>query len=393
MSAVILRLNVGNKAFIYRLYPNTNQARELAGMLETHRRLYNEALAQRKTAYETTKTSVKYGEQSAAYKAARLTNPYYARTNFSSAQATLRRLDRAYQAFFRRIKAGQTPGYPRFKARDRFDSFTFPSHGDGARLTSNRLRVQHIGTVRVNLHRPTEGAIKTLTVKRDAGKWYVVATCDLGEAAVAPNGLPATGIDVGLEAFLTTSEGERVANPRHLKAALPKLRAAQRSLSRKKRGGANRQKAVKKVARLHTAVRNRRKDHHFKTARSLVSRFGLIAVESLNVKKMLGNHRMARSIADAGWAGFLQTLKTQAESAGCEVVEVDCRYTSQECSGCGEIIAKDLGMRSHDCPCGLSIHRDVNAARNILARAKPARTGPVGVKSDTGLVFPRSPRL
>lgn len=365
------------KAFKYRLCPNRNQLRELCISLESHRRLYNAALAQRKEAWEDRQESVRYTTQSAWYKQERATNEYYAWLNFSSAQATLHRFDKAYQNFFRRVKAGEKSGYPRFKARGRFTSITFPSHGDGIRLTGDRLRVQHVGTIRVKLHRPVEGEIKTLTIKEEAGKWYLIASCDLGDVPIPEHTGPAVGIDVGLEAFLTTSEGERVENPRYLKDALPALRRAGRAVSRKKKGGSNRRKAVRRLRKQHVRVRNLRREHHLKTAHSLVQHYGTLAVESLSVKNMLKNHRLARSISDAGWSGFVDTLTHMAERAGARVVQVDPRGTSQDCSGCGVPVPKKLSARWHDCPeCGLSLHRDQNAALNILqrglARMEPA---------------------
>jgi putative transposase len=379
------------RSYKYRLYPNANQTRELAIMVETHRRLYNAALDDRKTAHEAEKRTVKYTEQSARYKAERVTNPYYARTNFSSAQATLRRLDNAYAAFFDRIGQGGGPaGYPRFKGRDRFDSVCFPTHGDGNRLTGNRLRLQHVGVVKVKLHRDYEGNVKTVTVKRRAGKWYVVLSCDLGDVPVPPKDGLAVGIDVGLEHFLTTSEGKHVANPRFLKGALPALRRAQRALSRKTKGGSNRRKQRLVVARLHAKVSDTRRDFHWKAAGELVRRAGLVGAEGLSILGMIKNRRLARSIADAAWGGFLQALRSKAESAGCAYVEVNCRGTSQECSGCGAVVVKGLSVRTHDCPgCGLVLQRDHNAALNILARGL-ARMGPAGCKQSNGLVCPRS---
>ena len=209
------------RAFKFRLFTDRNQDRELAAMLETHRRLYNSCLDERKTRYEAEKVTVRYGEQSARFKAERTTNPYYARLNFSSAQATMRRLERSFANFFRRVKTGEEPGYPRFKGRDFFNSIEFPSHGDGIRLTDDRLRVQHVGMIRVKLHRPVEGTIKTLSVKREAGKWFLVVSCDLGDVHVEPSTNPPVGIDVGLKTFLTTSDGETEPNPRYLKDALP----------------------------------------------------------------------------------------------------------------------------------------------------------------------------
>jgi putative transposase len=360
---------VAKKAFKFRLWTNANQERELSIMLETHRRLYNAALAQRKDSWETLKIGVKYTEQSAWYKAQRRENPWFRRINFSSAQGTLRRLDKAFANFFRRLKSGQKPGYPRFKGADRFDSIEFPSHGDGIRLAGNRLRVQHVGRVRVCLHRAVEGTIKALTLKREAEKWFLVVICELPEYSELANINPAAGLDVGLEHFLTTSDGEQLANPRFLKTELPALRKAGRSVSRKKLRGTNRRKAVKVLRRKHARIANLRREHAHKISNSLLGRYGLIAVERLNVQGMLRNRRLARAIADAGWAGFISTLKSKAARAGAQVVEVDPGGTSQECSGCGAEVPKTLSTRIHRCICGLVLHRDVNAARVILRRA------------------------
>jgi putative transposase len=379
------------RAFKYRLWTNPNQERELAAMVETHRRLYNSCLDERKSRYEAEKATVKYGDQSARFKAERATNPYYARLNFSSAQATMRRLNKAFTAFFRRVKAGEKPGYPRFRGRDRYDSVEFPAYGDGIRLTGDRLRVQHVGTVRVKLHRPVEGRVKTVTLKREAGKWYVVLSCDLGDVQVLPSVNPPTGIDVGLESFLTTADGTHEPNPRYLKTALPDLRRKGRAVARKRKGGKNRRKAVKRLAKSHTRVKNLRREHHHQVALRLVRRFGLVAVESLNIRGMLKNDRLARAISDAGWSGFLLTLRSKAESAGVAYVEVDARGTSQQCSGCGAEVRKGLSVRCHECPhCGTSLHRDENAARNILTRGLLAWTKPAGL--NVGQQAKRAPR-
>ena len=376
------------RAFKFRLYPSSNQARELGIMVETHRRLYNAALEQRKLAYETRGISPNYYAQANQLKDLRADDPYQARTNFSSEQATLRRLDTSYQNFFRRCKQGsRAPGFPRFKGRDHFDSVTFPTYGDGIRLNDNRLRVQHVGTIRTKVHRTVEGTVKTASLVREGDKWFVVLSCDLGTVVVPPSTLPAGGIDVGLEAFLTTSDGQRIENPRYLKAEIPQLRRLQRATSRKKRGGRNRRKASRRVRVLHARVRNLRHEHHHQTALFLIRLYGLIGVEGLRVSNMLKNHSLARAISDAGWAGFVNVLRCKAERAGVEVVAVSPCGTSQECSGCGVEVPKKLGERWHTCPhCGLSLHRDENAARNILARALLARTGPTDLKSNPALV-------
>jgi putative transposase len=378
------------RAFRYRLWTNANQERELGSMLESHRRLYNACLGQRRDAYAADKRPVRYREQSAWFKEERAVNPYFARLNFSSAQATMRRLDKAYRAFFRRARSGERPGYPRFKGRDRFDSIEFPAYGDGIRLLGSRLRVQQVGTVRVKLHRPVEGKVKTATLKREAGRWYVVLSCELPDVPLREDGKPAVGIDVGLESFLTTSEGGREPNPRYLKSALPDLRRASRAVARKRKGSRNRTKAVCRLQKLHARVRHLRREHHYQVACRLVLAYGLIAVERLNIRGMFGSRRLSRAISDAGWSGFLSVLKHKAESAGARFVEVDPRGTSQECSGCGHEVRKDLAARKHVCPhCGLSLHRDHNAARNILVRGL-ARTGPAEV--NVGHRVKRPPR-
>jgi putative transposase len=292
-------------------------------------------------------------------------------------------LDRAFQNFFRRVKAGGKPGHPRFRSRDRYDSFTFPQAPSGAKLLpSGRLRLFGVGELKVKLHRPLEGTVKTVTLKRAGGKWSAIFCCDLGDAKAEPNGLPAVGIDVGLLHFLTTSDGETVANPRFLRKQLPALRRLERVKARKRRGGSNRKKAAAAVGRLHAKVANCRKDFHFKIAHNLTSRFGAIAAEGLSVQGMVKNRRLARSISDAGWAGFLGKLAGKAESAGSRVVVVSAAYTSQDCSACGRREAKALSARVHRCGCGLVLDRDWNAAKNVLARAGLAGARPVGAKGD-----------
>lgn len=367
------------RAYVFRLYPNAEQQFELEVMRQTHRHLYNDCLDQRKTAYQTAKTSLRYADQSVWFKDRRRTNSYYARINFSSAQATMRRLDKAFRAFFRRVKAGETPGYPRFKGRDHFDSIEFPAYGDGIRLAGAKLYVQHAGMIKVKIHRAIEGQVKTVTLKKEAGNWYVIFSCALADVPIVANDRPPVGIDVGLESFLRTSDGEKEPNPRYFKEALPELRRAQRALARKKKGGRNREKSKRKLAKIHARVRRLRKEHHHAVALKLVRRYGSIAAERLDIRGMLESGRLSRSIADAGWDGFLRTLECKAESAGIPYVAVDPRGTSQRCSGCGVTVAKTLWDRWHDCPeCGLSLHRDENSAREILRLGLLARTGPVG---------------
>lgn len=368
---------MAHKSFKFRLFPNRTQKRELETTLETHRRLYNSALDERQFCYDTAGDGLSFAFQSGRFTILRRSNLRYQRINASSGHQTLRRLDKAFKGFFRRVKAGEKPGFPRFKGRDRFDSWTYnlPT-GGGARLVAGKLRLQFIGDVRVKLHRPLEGTIKTIQVKREDDKWFAIFSCEVDCVPLEHDG-PSVGIDVGLESFLTTSDGDHEPNPRHLKEALPELRRRQRTVARRKKGGSNRRNAVKHLRRTHVRVRNLRCEHHHKTALKLVRRYGFIAVENLTVKNMLRNHRLAQSIQDAGWSQFLGILRHKAESAGAQFVEVDPRGTSQTCT-CGADVKKDLRQRWHDCPeCGLSLHRDHVSAKVILARGL-VKTLPAG---------------
>ena len=356
------------KSFKYRLYPNRNQAQALAKMLETHRRLYNDALNQRKRAWEEAKQSVSFFDQSASLKGWRETNPYLAETNFSSCQMTLRRLDRSFQAFFRRLKAGEAPGYPRFKGFNRFDTVDFQTHGDGCRLKENRVYFQHVGDVKVKLHRPVEGKIKTVSFKREAGNWYAIFSLDLGEIEVASSENPPVGIDLGLKSFLVTSEGASVVPSKFYRQAESALRRAQRRVSRRKRGSRGRREAVRIVAGIQQHVANQRRDFHHKTALDLTRAYGTIAVEDLNVKG-IARSPLAKSTYDVGWSAFLSILEHKAECAGVRVVRVPPRNTTQACSECGALpdVPKTLSDRIHSCPhCGYQADRDLNAARSIL---------------------------
>ena len=369
------------KAYKYRAYPTREQSAAMATMVETHRHLYNRALAARKDAWEQERRSVSYGDQSATLKAQRLANPYLGKTNFSSCQATLRRLDRVFRAFFRRLKAGATPGYPRFKGQGRFTTVVFPAHGDGCRLhPDGRAYFQHVGTIKLKQHRPVEGVIKTLAFTREPDGWHVIVTCDVGDVAAEPSGKPEVGIDLGLSAFLTTSDGERVPPPTFYRASQRKLRRAQRHLARCRRGSKRRQKARERVARLHQHIANQRRDWHHKTALALVRRYGCIAHEALNING-IARSRLAKATLDAGWAQFLGILTRKAESAGVAVVAVDARNTTQACYACGSLPIVPLPLRDreyHCASCGYRADRDLNAALNVRVRlgwSRQTRTG------------------
>lgn len=267
---------------MFKLYPTKAQAAALTETVEMHRRLYNRALAERKTAWETEQRGVTYGEQSAALKTQRAADPSLARANFSSCQRTLKRLDRTFQSFFRRVVAHQAPGYPRFRGAGRFRIVEY-THRDGCRFFDTSLYVQHVGRVKVKQHRPTEGTIKAVGVTRKADGWHCVVVCDPGDVAVAPKEGPVVGIDLGLTAFLVTSDGETVAPPRYARRAQAALRRAQRTVARRKKGSARRRKAVAQLRRQHLHVANQRRDFHHKTALALIRRYGTVCHEALNI--------------------------------------------------------------------------------------------------------------
>jgi putative transposase len=281
-------------------------------------------------------------------------------------QDVVQRVDRAFQAFFRRVTNGETPGYPRFQGRNRYNSVTYPQFGNGATLDNGFLVLSKIGRIAVRWSRSLEGTPKTVTISREADGWYVCFSCaDVPVQPLPPTGQE-TGIDLGLEAFATTSSGERIFHPGWYRRAERTLKTAQRRVSRRKKGSARRRKAITLLAKAHLKVKRQRADFHHKVALRLVQQNDTIYHEDLQTANMLKNHHLAKSINDAGWSQFLSILSAKAAYAGRTVVAVPPAYTSQTCSGCGVLVAKGLSVRWHACPeCGASLHRDHNAAKNI----------------------------
>ena len=355
-------------AYKYRLYPTKAQAQFLEGQLREACDLYNAALQERRDAWKVCRKSVNYYDQANQLKTMR-GEGLIGLANFSCCQDVLRRVEKTYKAFFARVKRGDKPGFPRFKPWRRYDSLTFPSYGDGCGLLdSGKLRVQGAGHIKVKLHRPVEGEIKTVTVKRDVNHWYVCFSVERQHAAL-PESAEAIGIDVGLDSFAVFSDGTEIDNPRQLKRRLAQLRRCQRRLSRRKRGSQRRRKAAVVLAKAHRKIRNQRAAFHHNVSRWLVDRYGVIAVENLNVKG-LSRGMLAQPVNDAGWSFFFQKLSYKAECAGRELVKVDPRGTSQTCV-CGASVPKTLADRWHECPaCGLSASRDVVSAQVILQRAR-----------------------
>lgn len=351
----------------YRLYPSKNQERLLSQTLETCRRWYNTCLAERKDVYEQAGVSVSKFQQLSRVKDYRRENPYAGQVHSHVLQVVVADLDKAFRAFFRRVKAGKKPGYPRFRGRDRFDSFGLKEYGNGFRLDGRRLKLSGIGRVAVRWHRPIEGQIKTLRIRRQAGKWYACFACEVEPQPLEPTG-QTCGIDVGIASLLTTSDGEHIENPKWYRAEQAKLRVAQRRVSRRKRGGSNRRKAVRLLQTQHEHIANRRKDFIKKTVHNLIERYDCIAIEDLQIANMVRNRHLSKSIMDASWGYFRQQLFAKAEWAGRTIVAVPPAYTSKTCSQCGTVFANlTLADRWVRCSCSLSMDRDENAARNLHA--------------------------
>ena len=379
------------RAYVFRLRPTSRQHTALAACVQSHRELYNAALQERRDAWSHSETRINYGDQSAQLTDIRAVRPDVAAWSFSSQQATLRRLNKAFAGFFRRVKARQKAGYPRFKGKTRFDSVEWPKDGDGARWLPEQRRVylQGIGQVKVHLHRPVQGRVKTIQVKRQGRRWMLVLSCD----EVPTNPLPATGrqagVDVGIVRFATTSDGEHIDNPCWGRAAAARLKVAQQRLARAKRRSRNRDRKRTTVAARHRKIANQRKDFHHKQARQLVEQHDLLVVEDLQIVNMLRRAKpipdpdnsgqflpngaraksgLNRSISDAGWGQFVSFLRAKAEDAGRIWIEVDPRHTSDRCEKCGHT-ASENRVTQAEFVCQRCSHRaqaDEHAARNLL---------------------------
>ena len=356
-----------HKTYKEKLRPTPAQKQALDKVLWRCRDLYNTALEQRITAYQRHHASVSRYQQEAELKEIRAEFPEYEAIHSHVLQDVLARLDKTYQAFFRRVKAGEKAGFPRFKGRNRFHSFTFKEYANGARLDNGFLVLSKIGRISVHWSRPIQGTPKTLTISSEADGWYVAISCADVPVQPLPMTGQETGIDLGIEAFATLGDGARILTPRYYRSAEPYLATCQRRVARRKRGSHRRRKAVALLAKAHQHIRNQRRDFHHREACKLVQAYDVIYHEDLRVANMVRNHHLAKSISDAGWSAFLAILTFKAVGAGKRVQAVNPAFTSQACSGCGVIVSKGLSVRWHSCPeCGTSLHRDHNAALNIL---------------------------
>lgn len=400
------------KTFKYRVYPSKRQERLLNAQLEECRWLWNTLLAERKTAWEERQETVDYYDQKAELPVMKSgIRPGLKDVHSQVLQDVPVRRKKAMDAFFRRLKAGENPGYPRFKSRGRYDSLTYPQWENGVHLTANnqRLYLSKIGDVKLVYHRPLEGTPKTATIRRTAtGKWYISIACEWEPTPLSPTGQQ-VGIDVGLKTFATLSDGQAVANPRffrHEEQALGKaqrkhqvtvdahkairaavtrrMKEAQPDLDQQhvwqavsqdtaeRAAWQRRQQRRRVAARVYERARWKREDFAHQHSRRIVNQFDLIAVEDLTVRNLVQNPHLAKSIHDAAWTHFRELTACKAAWADRRYIAVNPAYTSQDCSGCGHRKTDlTLSDRIYHClACGLVIDRDLNAALNILARGR-----------------------
>ena len=361
----------------YRLTPTSAQRTSLERVLELCRWVYNDTLAARKNAYEQAGKSLGLYDTNKLLTEWKAAKPVLKNVHSQVLQNVQERVELAFKAFFRRVKNGEEPGYPRFKGKGLYDSFTFKQ--SGFTLVGDKLTISKIGDVSIKLHRPICADIKTLTIQRDSvGNWYACFSC-------APKGYPdpqtlptnhnVVGVDLGLTTFAYFSNGQTIDRQRWMKQDAADIARLQRKKEKFAKGSAERRKVVKALCHAYERAANRRNNFAHQESRKLVNEYQFIAFEKLDIKDMQSrpkgsrNKTSNRGIADVAWALFVQYTIYKAANAGRGVALVNPRGTTQECSSCGQVVPKDLSVRIHDCPtCGLKISRDLNAALNILAR-------------------------
>ena len=401
---------MSKQAYKFRLYPTRKQRDCLQQTLDACSTLYNAALTERRDAYHfhvrqhpnyydeparkalSREVQINYYSQANQLPTIKAICEEYSDVHSQVLQDVLRRVQKAFDAFFRRVRNGEEPGYPRFQGKGRYDSFTYPQAGF-ALTHDSRVCLSKIGSIKVKLHRQIKGTIKTCTIKREGDAWYIVLACEVEHEPLEAN-TEAVGIDLGLLHFATLSDGSTIENPRFFRKAEQRVAHLQQVLSRKKRGSHRWRKAAGQLAKAHRKIANQRRDFLHKQSRKLVNTYGMMVFEDLQPANMskrpkpkqdeqgkyLPNGAAAKgglnkSIVDAGWSMFQQFCIYKAANAGRDVLFVNPNSTSQVCSGCGAVVKKSLDERRHSCECGTELDRDHNAALNILALGRRVQAG------------------
>nr|WP_242527518.1 transposase [Ktedonosporobacter rubrisoli] len=387
-----------NKAYKFRISPTQKQIGKLEWTLRRCKELYNAALEERREAYRMNGVSVSYNMQAHQLPAIKALREEYQDIYSQVQQDVLKRLDKAMDAFFRRVKNGETPGYPRFKSADRYDSFTYPQ--GGYEIVNKRLSLSKIGHIKIKQHRQMQGTIKTCTIKREGEQWYAVFTTEYAFAASMAfhPSEEEIGIDLGINTFAALSNGTFIENPRIYRKAEEAIKKAHQKIARRKKGSHRRNRAKKELSRLYRKSRNKRRDFLHQASHKLVTTYGTLVFEDLKIENMTkapqpkqdengtylpngasANGGLNKSILDAGWGAFVALCSSKAEEAGSTVAQVAPHGTSQACSQCGCVVPKDLSVRWLSCPhCGCELDRDHNAARNILHRYRLKKVNGAG---------------
>lgn len=367
------------RTFKYRIYPNKIQQENIDRTLYLCQTLYNLALDQKRSAHKNFQRNISCNEQTNQLPELKEAFPEFDKVHSQVLQDVLHRVDKAFSRFFR-----EKFGYPRFKGKDRYDSFTYPQFK--LILEKNKIILPKVGPMKIIYQRPIEGKVKTLTLRRDIDQFYVCISCEIKKEApkkIEVNSV--IGVDLGLKHFLTLSNSEKIDNPRYLKKFENRLIFQQRKLSRKKKGSSNRRKQKFVLARLHRKVRNQRVDFLHKLSRKLVDKYDLVVFEDLAISDFVKNNRLAKNILDAAWSQLINFCVYKAEEAGRHVIKVTAKDTTKECSQCHNKVAVPLWQRTYHCEkCGMVMDRDLNASKNILNRAGSARINACG----DGKIFP-----
>ncbi|WP_209615448.1 RNA-guided endonuclease InsQ/TnpB family protein [Methanolobus bombayensis] len=365
------------KSYKFRLYPTKQQEVTLIRTIDVCRHIYNEFLADRRNAYDRCNQGLSTMEQLYQVQYLEFDTDVHSQVK----QDVIRRLGKSFDAFFRRCKNGEAKvGYPRFKGKRRYNSFTYPQSGFS--ISGKKLKLSKIGEIKIVQHREIEGKIKTCTIRKDGKQWYVTFSVVVENNVTPVEPVTFVGIDVGLNSLVTLSDGTQINPPKYYRNTEGELKRQQRNLSRKKKFSNNWKKQCDKVNTLHRKIRNQRNDFNHKLSRELINAYDYIAFEDLNVKNMVKNSRLSKSIHDASWSDLIQITKYKAEEAGKFVELVNPYNTSQLCSNCGQKVEKSLAVRTHNCPhCGLVLDRDHNAAINILNRAVGTTVKACGIES------------
>ncbi len=372
------------RAFKYRIYPSRKQEARALRQFDLCRTLYNGLLQQCKDTYKVEGKTLRKAHLCKIITSTKQKHPelnsVYSQVLWNCAD----RLAKAYDSFFNRLRLRKQgihmkAGFPRFKKHWR--SITYPQFG--FKVSKNKrgstfLEVSKLGRIPIILHRPIEGKVKTVTIKRNpAGQWFAAFSCE--EPVVAkkhPHAQSEVGMDLGLESFATLSDLKKFDNPRHLLKAERRLRHRQRKLSRTRKGSRRRWKARSQLAKLHIKTANQRNDFLHQLSRRLVNQYGVIRVEDLAIANMMRNHHLAKHVQDASWGRFIEMLSYKESQSGGRAIPVNPWGTSQNCSRCGNMVPKSLAERIHRCPnCGLMLDRDVNAAINVMNGHTAGRAG------------------